>query len=405
MPGTFAQRLQIDYPILMAPMAGEAAKAPLVAAVSNAGGLGVLGAGYMAPEKLLATVAEIRALTSRPFGINLFVMAPGERDRSGVEAMTDALRRYHAELGIDAPLLPASLEENYERQMEAVLAAGVPVFSFTFGVPSQQQMAALKAAGTCVMGTATTVDEAIELERRGVDVVVAQGAEAGGHRGTFLGDDFGNAMIGTMALVPQVADAVRVPVVAAGGIAERRGVRAALALGASAVSVGTAFLSTTESAVSDAYKQALAAPGSRSTGITRVFSGRPARGVRNRYMDEMRAFETAAPGYPVTNALTRDMRQAASRQGRAEFLSLWAGQAAPLSRNWSVAQLMDELRAGLGCRRRPAPRVGSDRRQAAPVLGNVSVLLAWRHWYTLSLRQPFWTGRRAAYSEDTPCSA
>ena len=348
MPGTFAERLQIDYPILMAPMAGEAAKAPLVAAVSNAGGLGVLGAGYMAPEKLLATVAEIRALTSRPFGINLFVMAPGERDRSGVEAMTDALKRYHAELGIDAPALPASLEENYERQMEAVLAAGVPVFSFTFGVPSQQQMAALKAAGTCVMGTATTVDEAIELERRGVDVVVAQGAEAGGHRGTFLGDDFGSAMIGTMALVPQVADAVRVPVVAAGGIAERRGVRAALALGASAVSVGTAFLSTTESAVSEAYKLALAAPGSRRTGITRVFSGRPARGVRNRYMDEMRAFETAAPGYPVTNALTRDMRQAASRQGRAEFLSLWAGQAAPLSRNWSVAQLMDELRAGLG---------------------------------------------------------
>ncbi|MET0962976.1 MAG: nitronate monooxygenase, partial [Noviherbaspirillum sp.] len=151
MPDNLAQRLHIDYPILMAPMAGEAAKAPLVAAVSNAGGLGVLGAGYMSPDKLLATVAEIRALTDRPFGVNLFVMEPGERDRAGVEAMSQALARYHAELGLAAPALPASLEENYHSQMEAVLAAGVPVFSFTFGVPSAQQMDALKGAGTCVM--------------------------------------------------------------------------------------------------------------------------------------------------------------------------------------------------------------------------------------------------------------
>jgi nitronate monooxygenase len=329
-------------------MAGEAAKAPLVAAVSNAGGLGVLGAGYMSPDKLLATIAEIRALTSRPFGVNLFVTEPAGPDRSGVEAMSAALARYHAELGIGAPALPASLEENFQQQMAAVLSARVPAFSFTFGVPSAQQMEALKAAGTCVLGTATTVDEALELERRGVDVVVAQGAEAGGHRGTFLGGAFEDAMIGTMALVPQVVDAVRLPVVAAGGIADRRGVRAARALGASGVSVGTAFLTTIESSVSDAYKLALTGPGSRVTGITRVFSGRHARGVRNRIMDEMRAFEASAPAYPVTNALTRDMRQAASRQGRAEFLSLWAGQAAPLARNWSVAQLMEELREGLG---------------------------------------------------------
>lgn len=348
MSGNIARQLQIDYPILLAPMAGEAARAPLVAAVSNAGGLGMLGAGYMSPDRLLATVAEIRALTSRPFGVNLFVMEPAERDRSGVEMMAEALARYHAELGIGAPALPASLEENYLQQMEAVLSAGVAAFSFTFGVPSAQQMDALKAAGACVMGTATTVDEALELERRGVDVVVAQGAEAGGHRGTFLGDAFDNAMIGTMALVPQVVDAVRLPVVAAGGIADRRGVRAARALGASAVSVGTAFLTTIESSVSDAYKLALTGPGSRVTGVTRVFSGRQARGVRNRFMDEMHAFEVGAPAYPVTNALTRDMRQAASRQGRAEFLSLWAGQAAPLARNWSVAQLMEELREGLG---------------------------------------------------------
>jgi nitronate monooxygenase len=347
MPNALLQRLHIDYPILLAPMAGEAAKAPLVAAVSNAGGLGVLGAGYMSPDKLLATIAEIRTLTSRPFGVNLFVMEPAPRDRSGVEAMAHALAAYHTELGIAAPALPASLEENYHHQMDAVLSAGVPVFSFTFGVPTARQMDALKAAGTCVMGTATTVDEALALERRGVDVVVAQGAEAGGHRGTFLGDAFENAMIGTMALVPQVVDAVRVPVVAAGGIAERRGVRAARALGASAVSVGTAFLTTIESAVSDAYKLALTGPGGRVTGMTRVFSGRHARGVRNRFMDEMQAFEAGAPVYPVTNALTRDMRQAASRQGRAEFLSLWAGQAAPLARNWSVAQLMEELREGL----------------------------------------------------------
>jgi nitronate monooxygenase len=348
MSNAFAQRLQIDVPILLAPMAGEAAKAPLVAAVSNAGGLGVLGAGYLSPEKLLATIAEIRSLTSRPFGVNLFVMEPGARDPRGVDDMARAMARYHAELGIAAPALPSHLEENYLQQIDAVAQAKVPVFSFTFGVPSASAIDALKASGAFLMGTATTVDEAIDLEARGVDAVVAQGAEAGGHRGTYLNEDFNQAMVGTMALVPQVADAVHLPVVAAGGIADRRGVRAALALGASAVSVGTAFLTTIESGVSDAYKLALTGPGSRRTGVTRVFSGRPARGVRNRFMDEMRDFEAAAPVYPVTNALTREMRRAAGQQGRTEFLSLWAGQAAPLSRNWSVAQLMEELREGLG---------------------------------------------------------
>jgi nitronate monooxygenase len=348
MSNAFAQRLQIDTPILLAPMAGEAAKAPLVAAVSNAGGLGVLGAGYLPPEKLLATIAEIRSLTSRPFGVNLFVMEPAERNTQGVDEMSRAMARYHAELGIATPGLPAHLEENFQQQLEAVLQARVPVFSFTFGVPSPAAIDALKASGAFLMGTATTVDEAIDLESRGVDAVVAQGAEAGGHRGTYLTGDFNQAMIGAMALVPQVADAVHLPVVAAGGIADRRGVRAALALGASAVSVGTAFLTTIESGVSDAYKLALTGPGSRKTGVTRVFSGRPARGVRNRFMDEMREFEATAPVYPVTNALTRDMRRAAGQQGRAELLSLWAGQAAPLTRNWSVAQLMEELREGLG---------------------------------------------------------
>lgn len=347
MSNAFARRLQIDNPILLAPMAGEAAKAPLVAAVSNAGGLGVLGAGYLSPEKLLATIAEIRSLTSRPFGVNLFVMEPSVRDPRGAEEMARAMARYHAELGIEAPALPSHLEENTLQQIDAVLQAKVPVFSFTFGVPSASVIDALKGAGAFLMGTATTVDEAIDLEARGIDAVVAQGAEAGGHRGTYLNEDFNGAMIGTMALVPQVADAVHVPVVAAGGIADRRGVRAAFALGASAVSVGTAFLTTIESGVSDAYKLALTGPGSRKTGVTRVFSGRPARGVRNRFMEEMHEFESAAPMYPVTNALTRDLRRAAGQQGRAEFLSLWAGQAAPLSRNWSVAQLMEELREGL----------------------------------------------------------
>lgn len=341
-----AARIGVALPIFLAPMAGEAAKPGLVAAVSNAGGLGVLGGGYLAPERLREAIRNIRALTPHPFGVNLFAPPDTPPHFSDAAELLLRLRRYHDALGIAAPLVPAKLEEDFHAQLAVILEERVPVFSFTFNRLPDGVMSRLHEHGITVMGTATTVAEARDLARSGVDAVVAQGAEAGGHRGTYL-EDFLHALVGTMSLVPQVADAIGIPVVAAGGIADRRGVRAAFALGAQAVSVGTAFLTTDESEISAAYKRALLDPAAAHTAITRVFSGRPARGLRNRFMAEMRDLEARVPAYPLTNASTRAMRQAAALEGHAELLSLWAGQSAPLARSCSVAELMAELKAGL----------------------------------------------------------
>jgi nitronate monooxygenase len=232
---------------------------------------------------------------------------------------------------------------SFEEQLAAALDVGASAFSFTFGLLATETIEAIKARGLFVMGTATTVSEALALKRSGVDAVVAQGAEAGGHRGTFLGD-FAAGMVGTMALVPQIADAVKLPVLASGGIMDGRGIAGALALGAAGAQMGTAFLTCNESGVPDAYKQEILSAQEDRTRITRAFSGRPARGIVNRFMTEA---ESAAPDailpFPLQNAITRPLRSAAAQQGRAEFLSLWAGQGVRLARRGAASALVVRL--------------------------------------------------------------
>lgn len=338
-------RLGIAHPIIQAPMGGGATTPEMVAEVSEAGALGFIGAPYLSAEQIAETARAVRERTSRPFGINLFVPVPPSQPRDDLHPAFDALAPYHAELRMPPPVLPARLIQDFDGQMAAALESGASVFSFTFGLLPEAAMRALRSRRLVVMGTATTVDEAIALERAGVDAIIAQGSEAGAHRGSFdARTGFDAAMIGTLALVPQMVDAVRVPVVASGGIMDGRGIAAALALGADAVQMGTAFLTTAESGIPPAYKDAILAARETDTRVTRAFSGRAARGLVNRFMDEV---EQRGPdanlGYPAQNALTRPLRSEAAKQNRPEFLSLWAGQGVRLARRETAADLVRRL--------------------------------------------------------------
>jgi nitronate monooxygenase len=338
------QRLRLAYPIIQAPMAGGATTAELVAAVCEAGALGFIGAAYLTPSDIIAVSQEVRARTSRPFGINLFAPLDASDQPSDARPALNLLAPFHAELGLPPPALPTLIAESFDAQLSAALESGASVFSFTFGLLPTNAIAAIKASGMFLIGTATTVDEARKLAAAGVDAVVAQGSEAGAHRGTFAAD-FEAAMVGTIALVPQVVDAVAVPVIASGGIMDGRGIAAALALGASAVQMGTAFLTCDEAGIPAAHKAAILAADAHDTRLTRAFSGRPARGIVNRFMleaDRMADSGAILP-YPLQNALTRPLRSAAARQGRGEYLSLWAGQGVRLARRQSAADLIARL--------------------------------------------------------------
>jgi nitronate monooxygenase len=340
-----AERIGIDHAIVQAPMAGGATTPELVRAVSNAGALGVIGAAYLSADQIAEISGAVRSGTSRPFGINLF--SPVEHDPlpSDTQPALDAIAGYHREAGLPAAQIPSRTIQPFEEQFGAALESGATVFSFTFGLLPPETVNAAKARNMFVIGTATSVDEAIALERAGCDAVVAQGSEAGAHRGSFgKSATFEAAMIGTMALVPQIVDALRIPVVASGGIMDGRGVAAALALGAGAVQMGTAFLTTTESGIPEGYKAAVLAARETDTRITRAFSGRPARGIANRFMNEVEAHGSEANlGYPTQNALTRPLRTEAARSNRPEFLSLWAGQGLRLARRESAAALVSRL--------------------------------------------------------------
>lgn len=330
----------LEVPIVQAPMA-SATTPELVAAVSGAGGLGSLALGYTEPAQIAPLVARVRALTARPFALNLFVDARTPVTADVLQRAHDRLRPFRAELGIPHAPVPAVALIDYEAQVEAVLAARPAVFSFTFGVPEPAVFERCRAAGIVTIGTANTVDEAVALERAGADAVCAQGFEAGGHHGSF-GQPVEFSQIGTLALVPQVVDAVGLPVVAAGGIGDGRGIAAALALGAAAAQVGSAFLRADESGIPAAFRAVLESPAARRTSITTAFSGRTARGVHNAFMDALAEVEDVAP-YPYQHWLTRDIRTAAAQQGRPEYLSLWAGQAVGLARPLPAAAIVAEL--------------------------------------------------------------
>ena len=323
-------------------MAGGGDTPELVAAVSSAGALGFIGAAYLTPEQIKTTAAAVRSKTSRPFGINLFAPTRPPDSVSIPKAMVERLGPYFTELGIPLPPSAPSPATSFAEQVAASVDTGASCFSFTFGLVPSDAVAQIKSRKLFLIGTATTVEEALKLEQLGVDAVVAQGSEAGGHRGTFDGD-FGQAMVGSISLVPQVVDAVHVPVIASGGIMDGRGIVAALALGAQAVQMGTAFLTCNEAGVPEVYKRAILNAREDQTRITRAFSGRPARGIINRFMDEIDRREDSIPEFPIQNSLTRPLRTAAAKQGRAEFLSLWAGQGLRLARRQSAAELVQRL--------------------------------------------------------------
>lgn len=335
-------QLGIEWPIIQAGMAGGPTTPALVAAVSQAGGLGTLGAAYMSPEQIRAAIREIRQRTDKPFGVNLFIPEAFDPEVTVSPAVTRVLNEVRQRLGIPADPQVTRFAESFSEQMEVVLEERVPVFSFTFGVLEQSWMTELKRRGITVIGTATTVREALAQVASGVDMVTAQGSEAGGHRGSFL-QDAPRSMIGTMALVPQVVDAVKVPVIAGGGIMDGRGIAAAFALGAQAAQLGTAFLPCAESGAHPLHKQAVREAADETTVITRAFSGKAARGVENEFMTLLAPHEDELPPYPVLNALTRDIRAAAAKQQRSEYLSMWAGQAASLGRETTAAELVKQL--------------------------------------------------------------
>ncbi|MBA2718769.1 MAG: nitronate monooxygenase [Chloroflexi bacterium] len=339
-----ARRLDIQHPIIQAPMAGGASTVDLVVAVCEAGGLGSLGCAYSSADAIRQAGNAVRSRTARPFAVNLFAPLPAPdppRDATpAIEALADA----HADLGLTPPVLSGDPGLAFDDQLDAALETGASVFSFTFGSLPADTIGRIRESGLVVIGTATTADEAVALEGVGVDAVVAQGSEAGAHRGTFA-TSFEAAMIGTMALVPQVVDAVSVPVVASGGIMDGRGLAAALMLGAQAAQLGTAFLTTDEAGIPASYKRAILDAHEDQTRITRAFSGRPARGIVNQLMTDIEARADAILPFPLQNALTRPARNAAAEHDRAEFLSLWAGQGVRLARRQSARELVHRIAA------------------------------------------------------------
>ncbi|HUF86999.1 MAG TPA: nitronate monooxygenase family protein [Thermohalobaculum sp.] len=346
--------LGIEHPIVQAPMAGSDSPA-LAAAVANAGGLGSIGCAMMAPDAVRAAYAAARGATNGALNLNFFAHRRPEVDGQKAARAKALMMPFYMELGLatrpdDVPDVVESSLPFGEPAFEALMELRPLVASFHFGLPEARFVEALKAAGTVILCTATTPAEARDLEARGVDAIVAQGWEAGGHHGYYLGGR--SARMGTMALVPQVADAVSIPVIAAGGIADGRGIAAALALGAAGVQIGTAFLTTRESGAPAPHRAALMASDGSDTRPTRAFSGRPARGVINRYMEMMERHEAELPDFPLMNTVTGPLRRASAEAGLPDFVALWSGQGVGLNRELPAAELVERLveetRAAIG---------------------------------------------------------
>ncbi|WP_243291647.1 nitronate monooxygenase family protein [Bacillus sp. FJAT-47783] len=340
---TVSNRLSIQYPIIQAGMAGGITTPELVSAVSNAGGLGMVGAGYMTPEQLESDIRKIKELTELPFGVNLFVPESPSVTDTQLEEATALLEPFRQQLGIKNDPQKLNVNSNiFDEQLQIILKYNVPVCSFTFGIPPKEVIQELKRYGVVVIGTATTVQETILNEEAGMDMIVAQGSEAGGHRGSFC-ESFEQAMIGTMSLIPQTVDNTSIPVIAAGGIMDARGILSSLILGAGAVQMGTAFVTSIESGAHDLYKQTIINSTEEKTVVTSTFSGKPARGIMNDFVLKMKEHESALPPYPIQNQLTQPIRKEAAKQKRAEFMSLWCGQSPRLSQFIHAAELIDNL--------------------------------------------------------------
>ena len=339
-------KLGIDYPIIQGPLGGLSSQ-KLTAAVSNFGGLGSFGALNLSAEAIKDVIAEIRSLTSKPFAMNLWVSQEDEGTRRSDERAFDRslarIARHLTELGAPLPTYkPYSPATRFDNQVRALIDAKVPVFSFIFGIPPKEILEECRMKGIVTMGTATTPEEGAALQEAGVDDVVASGFEAGGHRGSFL-RPAEDSLTGTLSLVPQVVDIVDVPVIAAGGIGDARGVVAAMALGAEAVQMGTVFLACEESGASRLHRETLRRRDAKHTALTKGFTGRLARGIRNRMMEDLNRAETEILPYPLQRELVRNLTIAAEAASRADLVPMWAGQSANLSTCTDVSAFLTSL--------------------------------------------------------------
>ncbi len=344
---TIADLFGVELPIIQAPMAGAQGSA-LAIAVSQAGGLGSLPAAMLSAAAIRDEVAVIRARTDRPFNLNFFCHETPAFDAERDAAWRNALGAYYDELGVprDAAAAGPARAPFSEELAALVEELRPPIVSFHFGLPNDALLERVRRTGAKILSSATTIEEALWLEARGVDAIIAQGAEAGGHRGMFLTDDI-TTQVGTFALLPQIVDAVRVPVIAAGGIADARGVAAAFDLGAAGVQIGTAYLLCPEATTTSVHRAALQSEEARHTALTNVITGRPARGIVNRIVRELGPMREDVPRFPLATNAMMALRAAAEARGSGDFSPLWSGQNASQCRAIGAAELTRELAAGL----------------------------------------------------------
>jgi len=344
---TLQQLLGTALPIIQAPMAGVQGSA-LAVAVSNAGGLGSLPCALLDRDAMRRELAAIAAQTAKPINVNFFCHTPPAFQAEREATWRAALSPYYRAFGLDPDSIPtAPGRAPFDAAAAELLSEFKPaVVSFHFGLPSEELLAEVKRTGSTILSSATTVDEAVWLEAHGADAVIAQGLEAGGHRGMFLSDDL-TTQVGTFALVPQIVEKVRIPVIAAGGVADSRGVAAAMRLGAAGVQVGTAYLLCLEATTSAVHRAALKSEAGRDTAVTNLFTGRPARGIVNRIMRELGPISAAPPAFPLAAAAIAPLRAHAERQGSGDFSPLWSGQNNRGCREISAAALTRELAADL----------------------------------------------------------
>ncbi|WP_208588788.1 NAD(P)H-dependent flavin oxidoreductase [Gracilibacillus suaedae] len=337
--------LHIQYPIIQAPMAGGITTSKLVAEVSNNRGLGMIGAGYMYPIQIRDQIREIKGLTSNYFGINLFVPREFDVTENEMNTANRLLQPIREQLHVETDMEISTFNrvtETFHQQIKVIIEERVPVCSFTFGIPSKEVIERLKQQNIILMGTATTVNEAMEVEQSGMDIVVVQGSEAGGHRGTFLEGEQ-ESLVGLMSLIPQVVDHVSIPVVSAGGIMDGRGLKASICLGAQGVQMGTAFLTCLESGANALHIEEILHATEDQTVLTRAFSGKWARGVNNKFISNMKQHETYLPDFPVQNSLTKGIRKKSSSQKNRDYMSLWSGQSPRLAKRQTVKSLIRNI--------------------------------------------------------------
>lgn len=337
------KRFGLQHPVVQGPFGGGLSSPLLAGSVSNLGALGSYGAEHLAPEDILKLAADIRARTSNPFNLNLWVSVadPGgeELTETEFERLWPLFEPYYRELGVAKPERPQRLHAPFADQFEAMIEAAPAVFSFVFGIPTADQLARCRKKGILTVGTATTIAEAVALDEAGVNAIAVTGLEAGGHRVSFLASSE-DSLTGTFSLVQIVAPRVKVPVIAAGGVVDVRGVKAAIALGAAGVQVGTAFLACDESGASPEHRAALFSDRAQQTVLTRTYSGRLARGIRNRLYEEMP--RNIAP-YPIQVWFLNKLKAAARAQKRTDLVSIWCGQSAPNLKHHNVPALMADL--------------------------------------------------------------